>query len=257
MPRPEVDPAISARFAEKYKKREGPNYRVEENVLFIATRGPKGHTTRNYAEEINGGRTGSRFVEVATAIFEPNQRLPILTNYRLDPNKPWGSTDSNSASLLIHEIPGRDEINLSYEKGDLSTTTGIWVAALVDRERDRLAYLGLWDGKRNVDTEVLRRLRSKTDVDVYLAEHGIVRDRDQGTVQLTLGDWVVKGSIRIPTEAVLHTLYPNELRDDHFGAPAAHDGWIQTDLFAAFGITITPPAVENPVFVSPTVSQTQ
>lgn len=257
MPRAEVDTSVAARFAAKYKKREGSNYRVEENVLFIATKGPKGHVVREYAEEIAGGRTGNRFIEVAHAIFEPSQRLPILTEYRLDPDRPWGAGYRNSVSLYIKEIPGRDEMGLSYEKGDLPSPTGVWVTASVDRERDRLAYLGLWVGERRVDTDVLRRLRGKADADVYLANHGIVRDREQGSIQLTLGDWAVAGRMKIPTEEVLQTLYPHELRDDHFGAPVIHDGWVQTDLFAEFGITITPPAVENTVFVSPTVSQSQ
>lgn len=243
MTRAEVDPALAARFAaSEFGIPENPHYRMDADHLFGVSR----YSTKKHPEVVMRvhlsevvAPDGPKFEPVARAYFLPDHRFPVMADVKIDPTKPWGDQlwrrNGNEVSIMVRELAdGRDNISLWYEQGDIR------IHASVSRLKDQLEWLSISNDRERVDTSLLKKIpRGKVNPDAFLASHGIVRDKKQGTISLTFGDWNVIGHNRVATEEVLSTLFPEELGADHFGAPANADGWSELYIFGAFGITIS------------------
>ncbi len=246
MARAELDPEVVAKFAETFKVQERPDFRVEEEGLFLATRSQNGNVERMYVEP-----DGNKFRLIATAWFVPEQRLPRLVGVRLNPEEPWDIAGTNATTIMIQEFPDNDKIDLSYSTATdhFASEDGTSIHVDINRLKDRIGAIGLKVGGKWIDSDFIRRVpRNKIGREAYLAEKGIMEDKKAGTAQLTLSDWRVEAQWRVRTEEVLQALFPEQLRADHFGTPSAMDGWSQQGLFEAFGVIITPPGVERDIF---------
>lgn len=243
MPRVEVDPSISKAFSAEFStlvEISGGLARIEESALLEVVRVKRG-VLRTYGQYLMTPEQGGRFYKRAQAFFDKGSRLPEMTVVSVDQNRrlrlPFRSTDMDNMNMLV--IQGND-LRLSQDNN------GVSVTAHINRLHDRLERISIRVGKFHdnhefVSSGIIDSIpEHKANPDVYLRDHGVFRDVEAGSIELrTRSGWTVSGKTIVPTEDILTALYPEELRNDHFGAPSEFDGWAQEDMFEAFGIIIS------------------
>ena len=263
MPRLEVDPSISHAFTAELSpsvEASQGKVRIESPSLLEVRQVPRG-VIRTYSRYFMTPEDGGRFFLNARAYFIRGARLPELAGAAVDSNRRLRGLLTLSSSEI-------DNIQMLVVQGDNLRLTqdvnGVCIAARINRLQDRIEALSIRVGDigsrhEYVSSGIIDSIPThKANPGAYLRDHGVFPDRETGRVELrTSSGWTVSYKDIVPTEDVLDRLYPEELRSDHFGAPSEFDGWAGADFATAFGITITPPAVENPIFVNPASSQSQ
>ncbi len=258
MPRSEVDPSISRGFEKVASKARGVEvYRVEEAHLLRVERTPDG-VKRTFYKPFMTPENGLDYFPDAGSLFETGARLPKFVVTSVDKSRRLILPDrlrrrENENSQLI-TING-DSISLFVSDKDLHVTADI------DRLRDSITRVSIGIGSlfgrdgsgRNYATSAILSTipKNKVNAEAYLLDHDVILDRESGSIELrTQSGWSVEYNQTFPVEEALGRLFPEELKADHYGAPASTDGWASADFLSEFGIEVRPPAVEKPVFVS-------
>ena len=264
MPRSEVDPSISRGFEIVASLARGVEvYRIEEAHLLRVDRTPGG-VKRTFYKPFMTPEDGLDYFPDALSLFETGSRLPKSVATSVDKNRRLILPDSlrrrkNENSQLI-TIDG-DSISLFVSDKDLH------VSANIDRLRDSITRVSIGIGplRSMVDSGgdyassvILNTIpKNKVNREAYLRDQNVFLDRDSGSVELrTQSGWSVAYTPTFPVEEALGRLFPEELKADHYGAPASADGWASADFLSEFGIEVRPPVAEKPIFVaSPIASQ--
>ena len=222
-----VDVATQARFVETYPITTDvtDQLRLDASHLFLAYRYNSGNNVMRAYHRIGEDGAGENVFEVraAAGYTQPDEIIPALTRVDLGQTGRFELMAPNNAQNRVSIV---------------GWLQGFTFRAGYFRASDKLDYFGFEkDGKR-ISTTIINRIpESKASPDGYLRSQGIIRDREAGIIQLTMGGMTATVKERLDLEAVLDAFFPQGLRDDPYGARAEMDGWAQVNWLEVFGMT--------------------